>query len=386
VKTIASVSTAKGTAAISCIRLAGGNCQSILASILQSEHSPHRLADGALILDNIVDTEGAIVDHVMAACVAPDPFEITCHGNCLIVERIMNLLREKGVDIVSIDSALSRECCSKYDNTIAAEAALAQMTAVTLDGVKLIGNQAGTGLCRTVARWLVCIDTEPLDNISQQCVEILQRGDIARILINGCKAVIAGQPNSGKSTLLNRLAGKEKAIVTEIAGTTRDWITATCRIGPLVLELTDTAGLCEDLTYHSQIDRTAQEQTSRLIAECDLVLHMIDGSKPLATTGLRTDKPVLTILNKSDIGTAFDESALGIDQNRVLRTSARTGRGIDTFAAKIQEILGISTLDATLPVCFTERQRTLLGRITRSHDKSAVKSLIEELSGGNIGV
>lgn len=374
----ACVTTAKGTAAISSVHLTGDDAPAIIKAIFQHPFPNDRNYEaGGILVGNIIDGD-RIIDHAVVACLEPDRFEISCHGNPLIVEMLMKLLEQKGAKLVSAEEILKEDIAGESENAITAEAKLHQLKAVSIEGVKIIANQLDTGLQKTVKSWLVNFDSLTVDQIANESKEILTVSQTAKLIINGCKAVITGPPNSGKSTLFNCLAGKQKAIVTDIAGTTRDWVTATCRIAPLLVELIDTAGLDEILTTIN-IDHKAQQKTTQLLADCDMILHVIDGSAAADIKMIETDKPVLTILNKSDLGCV-------VDCPSAVRISAQTGQGIEALTAKIQEISGVCTFDSSAAVCFTARQFELLTRLTGPNDKTTAKSIITELLTGLVSV
>ena len=168
----------------------------------------------------------------------------------------MRLLSRQGVTPLDAEELLAKILSSRQGATaIEIEAKLAQLKAKTLAGAKIIASQIRGGLSEKVRRWLENIDAMSLDEIKSQAREILERSQTAKLIIYGARAVIAGPPNSGKSTLLNCFAGRQKAIVTDIKGTTRDWVSAQCRIGPLSVELIDTAGLDEEFAQKPALSK-----------------------------------------------------------------------------------------------------------------------------------
>ncbi|MCD6395055.1 MAG: 50S ribosome-binding GTPase, partial [Planctomycetes bacterium] len=171
--------------------------------------------------------------------------------------------------------------------------------------------------------------------------------------------------------------------VTDIAGATRDWISTTCQIPPLVVEFIDTAGLDDTLAPKGGIDRQAQKKTSELLSRCDLILFVIDASRPGPIQPIQTDKPLITILNKSDLATASSDDNTPFDTAHTVQISAKTGNGIDKLTGRIQTVLGVSNLDPTLPVCFTQRQELLLERLSAPNHAAQAKKLITELLFGS---
>ena len=148
-------------------------------------------------------------------------------------------------------------------DSIGVEAKLALTTVKTMEGASLIANQVKAGLAEKVRQWRARLDSTPLEEIAAEAGQILKDSEPARLIISGCTIALVGPPNTGKSTLLNTLAGREKAIVSDIRGTTRDWVSAEIRIPPLAVTIIDTAGLDPALGAADGIDQAAQPKASR---------------------------------------------------------------------------------------------------------------------------
>ncbi len=382
----ACLTTAKGTAAIASILIEGPDAPAILANIFKSNTAKKPdFEPGDVCVGDITDNN-QIVDHVVVACNAPDSFDISCHGNPLIVQAIMRLLATGGAQLATAEEIVTEKFTAESKNAIAAESKLQQLKAATVEGVRIIAHQAHAGLAQTARNWLSDFDSLNLEQIAGECKEILARSQTAKLIITGCKAIITGPPNSGKSTLLNCLAGRQKAIVTDIAGTTRDWVSATCQMRPLLVEFIDTAGLDVTLTPKNSIDYQAQKKTSELLSNCDLILFVIDATKPGPIQPIQTDKPVITVLNKSDLPTAISDKNTTFDTANTVRISAKTGDGIEDLADNIQAVLDVSGFNPSVPTCFTDRQRRLVAQIAQAKSLSDAKSLIAELLIGPISV
>jgi len=234
----AAVMTGKGTGAISTIQIFGDSAGAVIKKVFKPAGTkPLKFKTGEILLGTITDGP-EVTDQVTIGCEGPDSFAINCHGNPLIVEMIMQLLGQHGAHLVTAEQLLTKTLSAQGKNsTIAIEAKLAQARAKTLQGTKIIANQINGGLTKKAGDWLANIDETSLETIKTEAIEILQKSWAAKLIIYGCTAVLTGPPNSGKSTLLNCLAGRQKAIVTDIKGTTRDWVDATCRIDSLCLKL-----------------------------------------------------------------------------------------------------------------------------------------------------
>jgi len=385
--TLAAVMTGKGTGAIATIRLYGCEAEAILNKIFKPKaKSDVSFDSGTVYLGQICDENGP-VDEVLIGCEGPDYFAINCHGNPLIAADIISLLQKHGVEAVTAERMLAD--ASRKSNSIAAETQTAVADAKTLEATKLIMYQADKGLSKTAADWMKDSD---LQKIKAQAQEILSRSAAIRPLLFGAKIVLVGPPNSGKSTLLNCLAGKQKAIVTELQGTTRDWISAECVLGRIHAELIDTAGIDEKLfSNHEAIEKTAQQKAKELLATADLILLVLDASVQTQASleffaTILTGKKSLTVLNKTDLPVRFDASQLPHNLSKAVSISAKFTTGCDELIEAIEQILGVPKLDQQRCICFTCRQEQLLQQIIEAKTKDVAVSAISELLNGTLRV
>jgi tRNA modification GTPase len=390
----AAVMTGKGTGAISTIQVFGEKSKAVIKKIFKPTGTkPAKFKAGKILLGTIRDGS-EIIDQVTIGCEAPHSFAINCHGNPLIVEMIMQLLQRRGAKLLTTEQLLCKILSAqKSVNTIALEAKLTQPKAGTIEGTKIIANQIEAGLSKKAEEWLENINTLSLKQISEDTERILKNSRTAKLIITGCTAVIAGPPNTGKSTLLNYLAGRQKAIVTDIKGTTRDWVSARCQIGPLSIKLIDTAGLDENLAASPEnvIEKKSQEKSAQILEEADLVLLVLDNS----TSGIQlddrllekiADKLVLTVLNKSDLPAGFDTGKLPEILTNTVQISAQFGTGIQNLMERIQQLCGVAGFDLQTPVCFTSRQENLLEQLQKAKSRKQAASIITELLNGQLRV
>ena len=398
----AAVMTGKGTGAISTVQVFGDSAEDIIKKIFKPRGTkPAILKPGKILLGQIYDGSETI-DHVAIGCEEPNSFAINCHGNPLIVADVMQLLAQHGAKLITAEELLAKTLAAqKPVNTIALEAKLTQPKAKTIEGTKIIANQTEAGLSRKATEWLQNINVISLKQITADAAQILRDSQTAKLIIAGCKAAITGPPNSGKSTLLNCLCGKQKAIVTDIKGTTRDWVSTRCQIGSLSVELIHTAGLDEKPTIPPKdiIKKASQEKSVQILEEADLVLLVLDNSQTSDQLDGRllekiADKlilseaegKVLTILNKSDLPTKFDAGKLPQIFDNTVLISAKVGTGIENLLKKIRQICGVVNFDLQAAVCITSRQENIVKQLKNAKSKSEAASIITELLNGRLSV
>ena len=388
----AAVMTGKGTGAISTIQVFGDTAEVVIKKIFKpTGEKTATYQTGKILLGTIVDGSEAI-DEVVIGCEEPETFAIHCHGNPLINEMIMQLLRQHGVELLSADQLLTKILAAqKHINTIELEAKLTQPGAKTLEGTKLIANQIDAGLSRKAAEWLKDIESVSVDQIKADAEPILENNRKAKLIITGCKAAIVGPPNTGKSTLLNCLAGRQKAIVTDIKGTTRDWVSAKCKIGPVLVEFVDTAGLDEELAVSPEgvVEKASQQKSVDILENADIVLLVLDNSQTIQQLDDRlldniTDKKLLTVLNKSDLPAKLNTDKLPRILANTVQISAKFETGIESLTRKIQQFAGVADFDLHTTVCFTDRQESLLMQLKNAESKQHAASIITELLNGQV--
>jgi len=393
----AAVMTGKGTGAISTVQVFGDEAEVVIEKIFKPTGTkPARFKTGEILLGTITDGNETI-DQVTIGCEQADSFAIHCHGNPLIVADIMQLLQRRGATLLTTEQLLTKIIfAQKPINTIAVEAKLAQMKARTIQGTKIIINQVDVGLSKKAAEWLQNIDAVSLKQISAEAERILENNQTAKLIIAGCTVALIGPPNSGKSTLLNYLAGRQKAIVTDIKGTTRDWVEAVCRIESLSLRLIDTAGLDEKLPAPKDtVEEAAQKKSVQILEQADMVLLVLDNSQTNDQLDERlvekiAEKLVLTCLNKSDLPAKFDTRKFirlgGLPEilSNIVPISAKEGIGVENLLEKIRQVTGVADFNLKTTVCFTDRQEDLLKQLINTKSKQQATSIITELLNGEM--
>ncbi|MHC4949551.1 MAG: GTP-binding protein [Planctomycetota bacterium] len=388
-KTSVCVLSARGMAAISSIAVAGADARGMLEKVFRvgtstvkqslavapnefsGKQKTCRLEAGGTIMHGVIVDGERVVDEVVVGCDGSEEFVIHCHGNPLLVERIVKLLQSHGAMLTDAESFAFTKYQAARETMIEAEAKLAMQKSATLLGAKILQEQIDGGLSTWVRNSVDNPSEIESGAIKDQCIEILEHSEIAKRIIEGVRIVIAGPPNSGKSTLLNCLAGQEQVIVSDAAGTTRDWVSVTCQLGPIRAEFIDTAGLDDALAGKDTIEQTAQHITKELLKSCALVLYLQDvttvNSDQLPVINNRLG-PIIYINNKCDLV----QGVQGIRTSgyQEVFVSAKQNEGIDLLAEEIMKVLGITDFDITMPIAFTKRQRQLLSAIVATPENS----------------
>ncbi len=391
--TIAAISTPAAPAGLGVIRISGSDAIAIAGRVF-------RPVDGARTLDrlpgytaaygHVADSEGDIDDCVALVFRAPhsytgeDVVELSCHGGLYLLQRVLRACLQAGAKAAEPGEFTRRAFVNgKMDLTqaesvmdlIAANGRLAARTALAAreGGTYRRLQQVKDSLLAVAAQFGAYIDY-PDDDIPDlqpealaQTVEeavaamtaLLSTFDAGRVLREGIDTAIVGSPNVGKSTLMNRLAGCERSIVTDIAGTTRDIVEETVRLGDVLLRLADTAGIRDT---GDVVEIAGVKKARRRMEQAALVLAVFDGSRELTeddrllaqqTAGVAC----IAIVNKADMPQRIDRAWLDDQFDRVVTLSAKAGQGIDDLAAAVAAITGVERLDAAQPVLATERQR-----------------------------
>lgn len=387
----AAVMTGPGAGAIATIQVFGDSAQTVVRTIFRrTEGKSCELTNGRILLGRIVDGEESI-DQVTIGCEGPGSFAIHCHGNPLIVERIMRLLRRHGVAPVSAEQMLARMLMSRgREDSIGVEAKLALATVKTIEGAAILSNQVKAGLSWKVRQWREQLDSLSLDQIVAEAGQVLRDSEPAQLIVSGCTIALIGPPSTGKSTLLNALAGREKAIVTGIRGTTRDWVSAEIHIPPLAVTLIDTAGLDSELAA-GDIDRTAQRKSIEILERADLILLVLDLSRPSEQLGddlmhVLAGRRVVTVLNKADLPRQINSERLPEQLGPRVPVSAKLGTGIEDLIRAVHRACDVAEFPSDRVVAFTERQSRLLDALQHAGSKSKVAIIVTELLEGQIPV
>ena len=374
--TIIGISTALSKGAISIIRLSGDDAIKIVNKVFK-EIDLSKVEPNTINYGHIVDFDSCqIIDEVLVSIFkAPksytkeDVVEINCHGGLFVTNKIYEQLVLLGARPSEPGEFTKRAFLSGRIDLTKAEAVMDVINAENSAALK-IANSALNGKISTfvdqkrqelldiIATISVNIDYPEYDDVEQltnedilpklktiklELEDVLNNSKSAKLLKNGINTVIVGKPNVGKSSLLNTLIGENKAIVTNIPGTTRDIVEASINLGQVTLNLIDTAGIriTEDV-----VEKIGVEKSKEQINKADIILCVLDGSEPINEQDKEIlneikNKCHLTIINKIDLEQKIN---LGEVDDNVLFISTKNNNTIKELENKILETLNLNNL------------------------------------------
>jgi tRNA modification GTPase len=395
VSTQAARVTGAGNAAIGAIEVFGAESGEIVGRLCGAEREKiGQVAAGRPARLWVKENE-QIIDEVIVASEGAGQFTVNCHGNPLIVRKIIEMLVGLGAEAVRCEEIMLRKARQLFgDDSISIEAFLKRPFAKSITGEKNISFQTDEGL-KGWARSLAEQNFAGSEQVNRQSEQIIRNSETARLFYNGCKVILAGPANSGKSTLFNAILGRDASITSDVAGTTRDYIFEEGMIGNLPIELTDSAGLAEELANENGLDRKSQQITAELIKGADVILLVLDGSEKIesetvsvidAVMGIGA-KPMVAVLNKADLGICFGAERLAFDfVKSAVELSAMKKTNIDKLIGEILKVVNAEGFDWTVSACFTGRQLEIVGRITAETDDKNIVLLGQRLLNESISV
>lgn len=360
---IAAVATGHSACAIGILRLSGPGCIEAAGQVFTPKFgSLERLRDRNLTLGFLRDKDGRVIDEVLLTVshapnsyTGEDTAEFQCHGSPAVLAAGLEALFAHGVRQAGPGEFTKRAFLNGRMDLTQAEAVIDLIDAESADAAANAAGQLGGAMLRRIApvydrltdvmaHFHAVLDypDEDIDPFTLSAVEtdLWQAGSKLRellatygrgqVLRRGLRAVILGKPNTGKSSLLNLLAGYDRVIVTDIAGTTRDSVEETVKLGRHLLRLVDTAGI---RSTDDQIERMGVERAEAAAAQADLALYVCDSSMPLTDEDFRAQDAAMeapyaiAILNKQDLPQQVLPSDLPFEW--VIPFCAKTGEGLE---------------------------------------------------------
>lgn len=406
-KTIAAISTPAGTGGISIVRMTGDLTLDIINEIFKPINKRPIDPDKDnryLRYGHIVDDDGEIVDEVMVAFMkAPatytreDVCEINCHGSFVAVREILNLLLDKGADLAEpgeftkraflngrIDLSQAEAVLDIINSTnkLSASQGISQLQGSLTKKIREIRTDLKEGLARLEYSINFTEDGEdlPVSDITAyiktakvKIDDLASTSNKGKLVKDGINTTIVGKPNVGKSSLLNVLLDENRAIVTDIPGTTRDLITEYISLGDFTLKINDTAGIrdTDDLVEKIGVDKSIE-----LIDESDLILAIFDMSRDFdeedkKILDLIRGKNALIILNKADLEGKFDEKIFDVNLP-IIKTSMVDQLGIRKLEDTIRDIFDTKEIKRESVLITNTRHERLLKSAREKIDQSLI--------------
>lgn len=374
-ETIAAISTAMSNSGIGIVRVSGEKSIEIVKKIFspyKKEKDIEKVSSHTVHYGNITDKDRIIDEVLVVIMKAPNTYtredvvEIDCHGGVLITKKIFELLLKSGARCaepgeftkraflngrIDLSQAEAVTDIINAKNNLALDASISQLKGNISNIIKKMRMK----IIHHIAFIEAALDDPEhisidnygdelkidVDDILNVLEKLLSTSDNGKIISEGIKTVILGKPNAGKSSLMNTLLGEDRAIVTEIAGTTRDTLEESMNLSELHLNIIDTAGIRET---EDIVEKIGVERSKKTASEADLVIYVVDSSVPMDENDkeiirLISDKKSIVLLNKTDLECIVTrEEIKKIIDTEPIEISARENVGIDILEDRIKKM------------------------------------------------
>jgi len=394
-ETIAAIATGLSNAGISIIRISGPEAFEVIDKIYKSKSGTKILSkeNSHTLHYGFIEDKGQIIDEVMVAIMkAPSTYtrentvEINCHGGIVVTRKILETVLKYGARLAEPGEFTKRAFLNGRIDLSQAEAVSDIIHARNELSLKNSLNQLKGNIhemiislrgniLRDIAFIEAALDDPEhislegfnevlIGHLNQECEEIeklVRESYNGKIIKEGIKTIIIGKPNAGKSSLLNTLVGEDRAIVTDIAGTTRDTLEETINLNGIILNVVDTAGIRDTKDI---IERMGVDKALKLTEDADLIIYVIDSSTELdqndeAILDLIKNKKSILLLNKSDLEPKISIQDINkITNSSVLQVSMKDNTGLNEFEELIKDMFFGGELSYNDDIYITnERQR-----------------------------
>ena len=390
-KTIAAISTPIGHGGIGIVRVSGDDALKIIEKVFVPKNKG-KIKPYTLKFGNIIDEQGNVLDQVLVShfkapktYTGEDICEVNCHGGLIVTKQILDLLLRNGASMAEPGEFTKRAFLNGKIDLTQAEAVIdlinsksAKENSASVKQIEGFLGEKIKDIKKDIIDLLVDIEANidypeyDVEEVRRERIVSVLQGSISKIekleatfesgkvLREGVNTAIIGKPNVGKSSLLNALLRENRAIVTEIAGTTRDTIEEYVTIKGIPLKLIDTAGIRDTSDV---VENIGIEKSRKAIDEAELVLLILDATSDLTDEDsvlleLIKNKKHIILINKIDAGSRVSETDLN-DEN-IIRISIKNGDGLDLLENKIESMFELCALDSENEVVLTNSRHQAL--------------------------
>ena len=381
--TICAISTSQGVGAIAIIRISGSESIEMVNKIFKGKDLT-QVESHTINYGHIIDDKGNTVDEVLVTVMkapktftAEDTVEINTHGGIAPTNKVLEILQTNGCRLAEPGEFTKRAFLNGRIDLLQAEAVMDMINSKTNTQREMAANQISgkvsdlinelrDDMIQIISNINVNIDYPEYDDVDiitdevmipkitklkNKIEKILKESENGIIIKEGIKTSIIGRPNVGKSSLLNALLDEDKAIVTDIAGTTRDIVEGQITINGILLNMIDTAGIRET---EDKIEAIGVEKSKKMMKESDLVLFVLNNNEEL-TPDIKElfnslgNKQYILIINKIDLEKRLNIDELNVDKSRVINMSITNNQGIEDLKNKIIELFNLNELETKDP-------------------------------------
>ena len=402
--TIAAISTATGSAGIGIIRMSGKDCFDILKKIFVPKNNNNNIKGYTIKYGNIVDN-GRIVDEVLVSYfVNPKSYtkenmcEINSHGGSIVEKEILELCLKNGAELAKPGEFTERAFLNGRIDLTQAEAIMELIESKNEKEARESINQLKGSLSKeinkieeqllsTITSIEVTVDypeydieevenrdaLKELNDAKKNLLRLKDGFNKGKILKDGIKTVILGKPNAGKSSLLNAILKEDRAIVSNIEGTTRDTIEEYININGITLKMIDTAGI---RNTENEIEKIGVEKAKEIANQADLIIAIFDITKKLSKEDLEIlkiieKKNAIIVLNKTDLiqeNKELEEKLSNVDKT-IVKISAKNNNGIDKLFNEIEKLFDLNKISQDNEVIITnERHKNQINKAIKDID------------------
>lgn len=390
--TICAISTAQGEGGIGVIRVSGDEAINICDKVFESV-SGKALSEmkGYSAAFGCVKKDGEKLDEVIASVfrkphsyTGENVVELSCHGGIFITREVLRIVMEAGAVPAQAGEFTKRAFINGKMDLTEAEAVIDIISAKGKSAVRAAMLAKDGALWRRIeniknklvstaahfSAWadypeedIEEVSEEHLNNVFDECLfdikKLLSTYDVGQVVKEGLDTVIAGKPNTGKSTLMNLLSGHNRSIVTDIPGTTRDIIEETVSVGDVILRLSDTAGMRDT---EDKVEKIGVDIAKSRVKNCGLVLAVFDNGREIDEDDRRLiqsvkEAPVIAVINKTDLEKKLDTDYIEKNIKRTIKISAKSGDGLEQLKEEIEKIAGTEKFNPSEGILANERQR-----------------------------